>query len=213
MEEEEYTSRIIHYFGIGLLTLPEGATLRSYLAEKLNCDPMRITKKYAGASCLGRRVYQFQNRVQPTVADIQVAKSELDHLEHRFRARAAGEVGAGALPLAVNTSQSIVQLSSVQTTPAAAASSQQNSNPALQALLTGLAQATAPQGNQQFQQHIPMSITSLVPMPSQAPVPSVASVQNQASNPAMQLLVASLLKSQPGHNTGNVFHPLATNTQ
>lgn len=90
MEEEEYTSRIIHYFSTGLLTLPEGATLRSYLADKLNCDPMRITKKYAGASCLGRRVYHFRDRVHPTIAEIQVAKAELDHLEQRFRSRIEG---------------------------------------------------------------------------------------------------------------------------
>ena len=90
MEEEEYTSRIIHYFSTGLLTLPEGATLRSYLADKLNCDPMRITKKYAGASCLGRRVYHFRDRVHPTIAEIQVAKAELDHLEQRFRLRIEG---------------------------------------------------------------------------------------------------------------------------
>ena len=58
-EEEEYTSRIIYYFRNGMLQLPEGTTLRGYLAEQLNCDPMRITKKIAGASCLGKRVYHF----------------------------------------------------------------------------------------------------------------------------------------------------------
>jgi hypothetical protein len=72
------------------LTLPDGATLRSYLADKLNCDPMRITKKYAGASCLGRRTYQFRDRAHPTVAEIQIAKAELDHLEQRFRNRIEG---------------------------------------------------------------------------------------------------------------------------
>jgi hypothetical protein len=75
VEEEEYTSRIIHYFISGLLTLPEGATLRSYLADKLNCDPMRITKKYAGASCLGRRVYHFRDRVHPTVRSLRATLS------------------------------------------------------------------------------------------------------------------------------------------
>lgn len=87
LEEEEYTSRIIHYFSTGLLSLPEGSTLRSYLAEKLNCDPMRVTKKYAGAACLGRRAYHLRDRPQPTVADIQLAKTQLDELERRFRMR------------------------------------------------------------------------------------------------------------------------------
>jgi hypothetical protein len=96
VEEEEYTSRIIHYFRTGLLTLPDGATLRSYLADKLNCDPMRITKKYAGASCLGRRVYHHRDRIShqpPTVPEVQVARMELDVLENRFRARVEGGDG------------------------------------------------------------------------------------------------------------------------
>jgi hypothetical protein len=61
-EEEEYTMRIIQHFRTGLLSLPDGHTLRSYLAEKLNCDPMRITKKFSGASCLGKRVYNLCDR-------------------------------------------------------------------------------------------------------------------------------------------------------
>ena len=108
VEEEEYTSRIIHYFGTGLLTLPEGATLRSYLADKLNCDPMRITKKYAGASCLGRRVHQFRDRPTPSIAEIQLAKAELDHLEQRFRMRV--EEGYSSLPMP-STSDSMFALS------------------------------------------------------------------------------------------------------
>jgi len=94
-EEEEFTTRIIHHFGTGLLFLPEGTTLRSYLAEKLNCDPMRITKKFAGASCLGKRVYHLCGRSQATVADIEMAKAELAHLEHRFRCRV--EHGRGGM--------------------------------------------------------------------------------------------------------------------
>lgn len=35
MEEEDYTSRIIHYFNVGLLQLPDGQTLRAYISKKL----------------------------------------------------------------------------------------------------------------------------------------------------------------------------------
>jgi hypothetical protein len=35
-EEEEYTERIIQLFNSGLLPVPEGTTLRAFLAEKLN---------------------------------------------------------------------------------------------------------------------------------------------------------------------------------
>ncbi len=56
LEEEEYASALIENFVSGRLQLAEGTTLRVYLAEKLNCDPMRITKKFTGNDCLGKRV-------------------------------------------------------------------------------------------------------------------------------------------------------------
>jgi len=56
-EEEAYVERIIHDFNAGLLDVPAGTTLRTYLSQKLNCDPMRITKKFTGASCIGKRVF------------------------------------------------------------------------------------------------------------------------------------------------------------
>lgn len=145
MEEEEYTSRIIHYFSTGLLTLPEGATLRSYLAEKLNCDPMRITKKYAGASCLGRRVYHFRERIHPTMADIQIARTELDHLEQRFRMRVEGDAGGQKVQSSSSTTQSLVQPSSQIMLPSPAAPQ----NP-IQGLLLGLLTSQGIQNAQQL---------------------------------------------------------------
>mmetsp|Transcript_20634 Transcript_20634/g.18786 ORF Transcript_20634/g.18786 Transcript_20634/m.18786 type:complete len:430 (+) Transcript_20634:51-1340(+) len=56
-EEEIYTKLLIDAFHTGYLNLPTGTTLRSYLSEKLFCDPMRITKKFAGASCIGKQVF------------------------------------------------------------------------------------------------------------------------------------------------------------
>ncbi|CAM9131516.1 unnamed protein product, partial [Heterosigma akashiwo] len=87
VEEEEFTSKIIHYFNTGILQLPEGTTLRSYLAEKLNCDPMRITKKFTGSQCLGKRVYHQGDVVQATHAQVVQALDELSHLERRFKLR------------------------------------------------------------------------------------------------------------------------------
>mgnify|MGYP005841332155 CR=1 FL=1 len=117
MEEEEYTTRIIHHFSTGILTLPEGATLRSYLADKLNCDPMRITKKFAGASCLGRRVFHLRNRPQPSYEEIQMAKAELDQLEQRFRLRV--EHGYGGMPL-TNRPEMMLKFSNASGTPTSA---------------------------------------------------------------------------------------------
>jgi hypothetical protein len=66
-DEEQYAWRLIDDFELGLLSkcavtafpyfvdsfkflddCEEGCTLRSYLARKLNCAPMRISKKFAG---------------------------------------------------------------------------------------------------------------------------------------------------------------------
>lgn len=57
MEEEAYVARVIQDFNSGFLNAPAGTTLRSYLSEKLQCDPMRITKKFTGDSCIGKRVF------------------------------------------------------------------------------------------------------------------------------------------------------------
>lgn len=62
---------------------------------------MRITKKFAGASCLGKRVYHLCDRSQATVTDIEMAKSELSRLEHRFRLRV--EHGQSGVPLPPRT--------------------------------------------------------------------------------------------------------------
>lgn len=97
---------------------------------------MRITKKYAGASCLGRRVYHFRDRVHPTVAEIQVAKAELDHLEQRFRMRIEG--GTSSTP--VSSPTDIVQSLAQQV----AVSNPLQTQNALQALLLGLAASQQP---------------------------------------------------------------------
>jgi hypothetical protein len=44
-EEEVYTRELIHHFKLGILPVMEGKSLRAFLSEQLNCDPMRITKK------------------------------------------------------------------------------------------------------------------------------------------------------------------------
>ena len=57
VEEETYVARVIQDFNTGYLNAPPGTTLRSYLSDKLNCDPMRITKKFTGDACIGKRVF------------------------------------------------------------------------------------------------------------------------------------------------------------
>jgi hypothetical protein len=62
-EEEAYAERLIQEFKAGLLPLTDGTTLRTFLSRLLNCDPMRISKKFvegelhgeAGVPAVGRR--------------------------------------------------------------------------------------------------------------------------------------------------------------
>ena len=75
--------------------------MRSFLAERLTCDPMRITKKFAGASCLGKRVYHLCDKAQATKAEIEIAKQELIHLEHRFCLRVEHGQSGNPLPRTV----------------------------------------------------------------------------------------------------------------
>ena len=53
-EEEAYSSRLITEFKAGKLPLTDGTTLRTFLSKLLNCDPMRISKKFVGKNCVGK---------------------------------------------------------------------------------------------------------------------------------------------------------------
>lgn len=53
-EEELYANRLIQEFKSGLLPLTDGTTLRTFLSKLLNCDPMRISKKFVGQNCIGK---------------------------------------------------------------------------------------------------------------------------------------------------------------
>jgi hypothetical protein len=56
LTEEAYTLRLMAEFKNGRLPppIPEGTTLRQFLAQALNCDPMRISKKFAGAAKISK---------------------------------------------------------------------------------------------------------------------------------------------------------------
>lgn len=53
-EEEAYVTRLIDEFKKGTLPIPNGITLRTFLSKLLNCDPMRISKKFVGNNCIGK---------------------------------------------------------------------------------------------------------------------------------------------------------------
>jgi len=90
-EEEAYAGRLIGEFKSGLLPLTDGTTLRNFLSKLLNCDPMRISKKFVGNNCIGKQV--FRRRVADisrlTPDQIQGMRVELSELERRFFDRVA----------------------------------------------------------------------------------------------------------------------------
>ena len=63
------------------------STLRAYLSDKLHCDPMRITKKFTGSSCIGKRVFHPAVRCAENAAAMDSAQEELVSLEKRWRKR------------------------------------------------------------------------------------------------------------------------------
>ncbi len=66
-----------------MLPIAPGTTLRSYLSDMLSCDPMRITKKFAGASCIGKQVFTPAADVTPV--DQERWNRELNTLKDMFR--------------------------------------------------------------------------------------------------------------------------------
>jgi hypothetical protein len=88
VEEEDYANRLIHEFKEGLLPLTEGTTLRTFLSKVLNCDPMRISKKFVGANSIGKQIFRKKRYASNTV-DQHIAKvhDELAALEKKFLER------------------------------------------------------------------------------------------------------------------------------
>jgi hypothetical protein len=151
---------------------------------------MRITKKYAGASCLGRRV--FRDRVHPTIAEIQLAKAELDHLEQRFRLRVEQGYSAIPVPSPADIMQAMAQqVSAVMLSDPVATQNQ------LQSLLLGLAAvqtANNLQVNAVMPTPVPWGIPAFGMVTTAAPLAAAPSV---ASTPTPSQLVAAPLAMSP----------------
>lgn len=90
-EEEAYANRLIQEFKAGLLPLTDGTTLRTFLSKLLNCDPMRISKKFVGTNCIGKQVFRRrqQDLEKLSLEQIDMCRRELADLERRFLERVA----------------------------------------------------------------------------------------------------------------------------
>lgn len=85
-EESLYCDRLIEEFKKGNLPLAEGTTLRTFLSKLLNCDPMRISKKYTGDQCIGKIIFR-RREDDVTKEDMGLIRSELAELEKTYLER------------------------------------------------------------------------------------------------------------------------------
>lgn len=74
-EEEAYARAVICDFNSGYLDAPIGTTLRAYLSGKLECDPMRITKKFTKDDSIGKKVFRPAPQHDAKIAkEIEIAQ-------------------------------------------------------------------------------------------------------------------------------------------
>jgi hypothetical protein len=169
---------------------------------------MRITKKYAGASCLGRRVYHFRDRIQPTGTEILMARADLDNLEKRFRVRVdEGHSGGGSCSSNIGDSSMSLRLPPptglilprVPAMPAAPSSTPSHPDPQVAESLRLLAASFAGSGNQ----HLPTQIG-----PS-----SGSTASNQVTLPQLQQLGTPQLSNVQAPAQTSVTDPNAAIVQ
>ncbi|CAI5737569.1 unnamed protein product [Hyaloperonospora brassicae] len=95
-EEESFTNLIIHFFKRGLLDVEDGTSLRWYLAKRLNCEAMRVTKKLKGNSSIGKQVFRAVENNPANRRAIRLAREELAIVESRFlESLDTGAIGTG----------------------------------------------------------------------------------------------------------------------
>lgn len=101
VEEEQYANRLIQEFKAGLLPLTDGTTLRTFLSRLLNCDPMRISKKFVGSNCIGKQVFRRRSAEIHKLTPEQIARTRMDLCElekmflDRLSEKSSGKGGRG----------------------------------------------------------------------------------------------------------------------
>lgn len=80
-EEEEYSKLLIELFEKGMIRDCEnGTTLRAYLSHKLQCAPMRISKKYAGKG-IGKMTYSAKLHGATHDMTVRLEQAEKRYME------------------------------------------------------------------------------------------------------------------------------------
>lgn len=87
-EEEKYAAAIIGHFESNLLPLSEQreSTIRLYLGKQLHCDPMRISKKFAGNNSVGKHFFckKQEDGIKQTAEALEEARDLRDRLRTHF---------------------------------------------------------------------------------------------------------------------------------
>mmetsp|Transcript_17584 Transcript_17584/g.27569 ORF Transcript_17584/g.27569 Transcript_17584/m.27569 type:complete len:377 (-) Transcript_17584:52-1182(-) len=87
-EEEAYARAVICDFNSGYLDAPIGTTLRAYLSGKLECDPMRITKKFTKEESIGKKVFRPAPQHDAKVAkEVEIAQTKVAALYQSWKRR------------------------------------------------------------------------------------------------------------------------------
>ena len=89
-EEQRYVERVQQLFD--LLDLPPGTLLRDYLADRLDCDSLRISKKFAGDASIGKRF--FRPDASASAETKEEARREVAELEAAWRRARAPKLKA-----------------------------------------------------------------------------------------------------------------------
>jgi hypothetical protein len=99
-EEEKYAATIIFHFENNLLPLSEQreSTIRLYLGKKLHCDPMRISKKFAGNNSVGKHFFckKLEDGIKQTAEALEKAKALREKMRLAFIESVEKEVEAAS---------------------------------------------------------------------------------------------------------------------
>lgn len=84
LEEERYVTFLCEEFRAGSLDIPEGKSLRCFLADQLGCNAKRISKKYERTGYNGK--LQYVDKRSTMSPEVQAARqAELSELQRKFR--------------------------------------------------------------------------------------------------------------------------------
>lgn len=82
-EEQDYVSCLVDGFKNGSLDIPDGTSLRFFIAAKLGCKPKRVSKKYERSGYNGKQVYRRDTNL-PT-KDLEDYRERLTNCEKKFK--------------------------------------------------------------------------------------------------------------------------------